>query len=232
MAITVRAPNRADRPARRGAAAAVGLSPAVVPLGVALGVALAETSAPKVVAWATAPLMIAGAAQLALVSELDRGSTVLSAVLAALLLNGRFVVYGAAVAGRFADQPRWFRWLGPWFVVDQSYALVNARLDESTSADEFRRFYLGAALLLTAFWTVSVGAGILLGPVMPPALPVEFVLAPMFVALVVPGLRGPSEIAAALLGALAASIWSSTSSLALAVAGGLCAGATVRSAVR
>lgn len=205
----------ARRAAVRGAMAGAGLVPAVIPLGVALGVALAETSAPPLLAWLTAPLLIAGASQLVLVTHLDAGATVVVAVLATTLVNARFVVYGAALAHRFTAQPSWFRWLGPWFVVDQSYALVTAahasgQLSERAAPDEFRRFYLGAAGLLSLVWSASVGAGVALGPVLPPSLPLEFVLPAMFIALVVPGLGSRTEVAAAAAGAAAAVLTTSS----------------------
>lgn len=214
----------------RGLIAAVALVPGVVPLGVALGVAVGETAAHDLVAWSGGPLLVAGSAQLVLMSQLDGGSGVLAAAFAAVLVNARFVVYGAALARRFAAQPGWFRWLGPWFVVDQTYSIVataeaTGRLDARASADEFRRFYLAAALLLFAVWSASVGVGVVLGPVLPAWLPLEMVLSVMFVALVVPGLRVRSELAAAVIGVVAATTLSSTFALVTAaVAGAVVAG--------
>jgi predicted branched-subunit amino acid permease len=155
-----------------------------------------------VIAWLTAPLLVAGASQLTLISQLDAGEAALAAVTSALLVNSRFVIYGAALARRFSDQPRWFRWLGPSFVVDQTYALAARRSDAFRSPEDFRRYYLAASTLLWATWTVSVGAGVLAGPVLPSSLPLEFVFPAMFVALVVPMLKGRSELFAAALGAL------------------------------
>lgn len=193
------------RPAvRHGVAAALSLVPAVAPLGFALGASLAATTAPRLVAWFTAPLMVAGSAQLVLVSQLDAGAPLFGAVAAALLLNGRFVVYGAALAPRFALQPWWFRLLGAHYVVDQTYGLVAAWADHQTDATWFRRFFTTSGTILWLTWTTSVGAGILAGPALPESVPVEIVLPVMFVALVVPQLTGRTELGAATAGATAA----------------------------
>jgi predicted branched-subunit amino acid permease len=155
-------------------------------------------------------------------SQLDNGATVLAAALAAVLVNARFVVYGAALAHRFSGQPAWFRRLGPWFVVDQTYALVADGAPESN--DQFRRFYLGAAVFLFCVWSGSVAAGIIMGPVLPAWLPLEFVLPAMFVALVVPGLQRRGELLAALTGALLAVALASPLALgAAAIAGAMIA---------
>lgn len=232
--ITGRATGPTRSAAVRGALAGAGIVPAILPMGVALGVAVGETAAPPVLAWSTAPLLTAGSAQLVLLTNLDAGASVAAAVLAATLVNARFVVYGAALAPRFAGQPGWFRWLGAWCVVDQTYAVVasaeaSGRLDRAGPAVEFRHFYLTMVALLWLVWSLSVGVGVALGPVLPPGLPLEFVLPAMFVALVVPGLRTRTEVTTAVLGATVAVVLpSSTSALAVGAAIGLAVGATRR----
>jgi predicted branched-subunit amino acid permease len=180
---------------------------AIAPLGIALGAAMGETDVSPVVAALTAPLMVAGASQLALVSQLDQGATALAAALAAVLINLRFVVYGAAMSSRFAGQPRWFRLLGPHSVVDQSYGMVTARAADGDLPDgdarAFRRYFATAGGLLTAVWTVSVGIGIVAGSLLPEGIPLDLVLPAMFVGIVVPQLKGRRDLA---LAAVAAAI--------------------------
>lgn len=218
-------PPRRDA-ARRGARDALSLVPAIVPMGIALGVALAEMGTPPLASWLGAPLLVAGSSQLALMGQLDAGAPVLAATVAALLVNSRFVVYGAALADRFSRQPRWFRWLGAHYVVDQTYGLVVARIGDGDSDADFRRYYATAGTLLCGVWTLSVGIGILAGPVLPAGLPLEFVLPAMFLALIVPGLRQRSEVwACAAGGSLALAGLSPTASLLAGVAAGALTGA-------
>lgn len=227
-------PTTADlRPSRtsaahRGARDALSLVPGVVPMGIALGVALAEMGAPPLASWLGAPLLVAGSAQLALMDQLDAGASVATAAVAALLVNTRFLVYGAALADRFARQPRWFRWLGAHYVVDQTYGLVAARIGDDDSDADFRRYYTTAGTLLFAAWTLSVAVGTLAGPVLPAGLPLEFILPAMFLALVVPGLRHRSEVCAAVAGgSLALAGLAPTASLLAGLAAGALAGAVL-----
>ena len=50
---------QADHDVRRGIRAACALLPGIVPLGVALGVALGDTTSSRLLAWLSAPLLVA-----------------------------------------------------------------------------------------------------------------------------------------------------------------------------
>jgi len=218
---------RSAHDVHRGIRSALALLPAIVPLGVALGVAAGETSSSHLVVWLGAPLLVAGSSQLVLFGQLDHGATVVAAALAAIVLNARFVVYGAALAERFSGQPRWFRWIGPHYIVDQTFAMVVADVDDSVSNDQFRRYFAAAGTLLWFAWTCSVGIGLLAGPILPPEVPLEMVLPASFVALIVPGLAHRSEVLAVLFGAgVGAGAVESNSSLTIAALVGAVIGAT------
>lgn len=203
-----RAPDPAlagDRPERAAWRDASSLIPAVVPLGLAMGVALGDTAAPGVVAWFSSLTLMAGASQLALFTQLDAGASILVAVGVVIVINARFLVYGAVMAPHFRGQPRWFRALGAAFVVDQSYALTTARWPGGHSDRAgFRRYYLVLVAVLGLVWSASVGVGIAAGPILPAWLPLEVVVPAMFIAMIVPGMRRLTEVAAAVVGLAAA----------------------------
>ena len=94
-----------------------------------------------------------GASQLALVTV--AGSASLWALcVAVLVINSRHIMYSAALASAFREQPRWFRWLAPWFLVDQIFALASVR--PSHDPDSFRGYYLSCAVV---FFGVGVELG-------------------------------------------------------------------------
>jgi predicted branched-subunit amino acid permease len=213
---------------RRGLAGAVAVLPAIVPLGIALGVALGAMSSPTVLTWSSAPLLVAGASQLVLFSQLDSGAGFLAAGAGAVMLNSRFVVYGAALSARFGPaQPRWFRLVGPHFIVDQTYAMTLRGTTDADDHHDFRHYFATAGVVLWVAWSCSVGFGVLAGPVLPPQLPLEFVLSATFVALLVPGLSARRELAAVLAGvAVALAGIGSTVTLGLAALVGWAIGAS------
>ncbi|MGE3449597.1 MAG: AzlC family ABC transporter permease [Microbacteriaceae bacterium] len=187
-------------PLRRGVRAGLSLVPGIGPLGVALGVALGDLSVDGTIAWLSAPLLTAGSSQLVLMGQLHHGAGPMAAAALAVLTNSRFVLYGAALADRFTGQPAWFRWLAPHFVVDQTYGLASSRLAADEPPAVFRSFFAVSGFLLWVIWSVSVGVGLLAGPILPAQLPLEFVLPAMFLGLIVPGLRTGREALAVVFG--------------------------------
>jgi 4-azaleucine resistance transporter AzlC len=172
---------------------------AIAPFAMVLGVAIGASVVPDLVGAVMAPVLYAGSSNFAAIAVLDAGGTALTAALTAMVVNIRFMMYGAALADRFADQPRWFRWLGPWFIIDQLFALASAR-DEQDPA-WFRGYWLSAAALIGAIFTVMVVVGILLGPVLPTGAGLQFTVPAMFLALLVGQLRDKPALVAAIAGA-------------------------------
>lgn len=166
----------------------------MIPFGLVLGVAVNASSMPTAIAWSTSPLIFAGAAQLATVS-LAASSAWLALVATASVINLRHVMYSAAIAPRFADQPRWFRIVGPYLLVDQVFALVTD--DGTRTGDAFRRHYLAVGLFFFTGWNLAVVAGMLAGEAIPGTWRLDAAPAVMFCGIVVIGLAHRSAAAAA-----------------------------------
>ncbi|MGB0112493.1 MAG: AzlC family ABC transporter permease, partial [Ilumatobacteraceae bacterium] len=93
--------------------AAIPLFLPAIPFGLVLGVAVTESAMPTAVGWSTNVIIFGGAAQLATVS-LAATATWFTLVATAAVINLRHVMYSAALSSRFSDQPKWFRWIGPY----------------------------------------------------------------------------------------------------------------------
>lgn len=151
-----------------------------IPFGFVVGLAATESAMPLGVAWLTAPLIFAGAAQLAMIT-LAGTASLWAVITAVLVINTRHVMYSAALAPAFRAQPRWMRWVGPFFMVDQTFAL--AALQTHRSPADFRRYYLTVAFTLYAIWNVVVPLGMLVGPVVPDSWRLDFAPPVMFAGL-------------------------------------------------
>ncbi len=179
--------------------AAIPLFIPAIPFGLVLGVAITDSAMPTGIAWSTNLTVFAGAAQLATVS-LAATATWLTLVATAAVINLRHVMYSAALSPRFNDQPGWFRWIGPFFLIDQLFALTSVRT--KMPGPQWRRFYLSAGIFYFVSWTTVVTLGLVVGSSIPTEWRLDVAPAIMFSGLVVLGLTNRPGIVAAVVGAL------------------------------
>lgn len=172
-----------------------------IPFGFVVGVAIVESDMPLLAGWSTSLTIFAGASQLATVT-LAGVASVWAVVVAALVINSRHVMYSAALAPTFRHQPRWFRWVAPFVLIDQLYALVALRVDHSPAA--FRRYYLSLGAFFYLSWIVLVTIGMAVGPAVPSSWRLDLAPAIMFTGLVVVSIeRAPAAVAAVVAAAVA-----------------------------
>jgi 4-azaleucine resistance transporter AzlC len=176
----------------------------IAPIGIAAGLfalsfgVLARTSG---MGW-TAPLVMSattfgGSAQFAVVSVLAGGGSALAAIVAAVMLNARYAPIGISIASAFRGSvPK--RVVQSQLIVDESWAMTVRR-----KGGFDLQVFLGAGLLLYVFWIAGTVAGLLLGDVVgdPNRLGIDAAFPALFLALLVPQLRGRLHVSAALLGA-------------------------------
>lgn len=169
-----------------------------IPFGLVLGLAITESVMPAGVAWSTNIFVFAGASQLALIS-LAATATWATLVATAIVINLRHVMYSAALAARFRDQPTWFRWVAPALLIDQVFALIVARPE--LEGDEFRKTYLVTGLAFFSVWNAVVLLGIFVGGAIPSSWRLDVAPGVMFLGIVVLGLASRANVAAAITGA-------------------------------
>ncbi|MGA7097000.1 MAG: AzlC family ABC transporter permease [Acidimicrobiia bacterium] len=185
--------------ARRAVVDALPLFVPAVPFGLVIGLAISESGINTMVGWSSSWIIFGGAAQLTLISLLGAGTAVAAAVTAGLVVNARHLMYSAALAPTFQRQPRWFRWLGPYVLIDQLFALASVRLDDEP--DVFRTYFLAAGLTFWSMWQLTTAIGLVIGPVVPQSWNLEFAVPILFIGLLVLGIDRWPKAVAALVGA-------------------------------
>jgi 4-azaleucine resistance transporter AzlC len=190
------------RPAiRAGALTALPLALAVVLFGMSFGVLAASTGGmgalPAVVMSATT---FAGSAQFAASSIVAGGGQPIAAIVAALLLNARYVPIGVSVARVLAGGPL-RRFVKAQLIVDESWAIA-ARRDGGFDAERL----IGAGIVLWLAWVGGTVIGAVGGDALgdPAALGLDAAFAALFLALLAPQLRTRSAVSAAIGGAVIA----------------------------
>jgi predicted branched-subunit amino acid permease len=174
--------------------------------GVTLGVTMSALEIRPLHGLVGAAVVYGGSAQLTAVTLVHQGAGFVAVVVSAATVNSRLLLYGASLSWRFRDQPRWFRWLGPQFVVDQTYLLSNARPE--LTARVFRRYWTCLGAFVLVVWCGSIALGMLAGPVLPDLPHLGFVGTALFLGLLAPRLTSRPAVAAALTGGLVAAVMS------------------------
>ncbi|HWH06293.1 MAG TPA: AzlC family ABC transporter permease [Gaiellaceae bacterium] len=189
-----------DRPSRvrDGVLAALPLAPAPVLFGAAFGVLAVDAGMGRLAAILMSATTFAGSAQFAAASILQTGGAAVAAIVAAVLLNARYLPQSVSVAAIFPGGRR-RRLLESQLIVDESWAL-------SGRSGRFEYAVLvGAGLVFWVLWVGGTALGALVGEALGDvrALGLDAAFAALFLALLVPYLRtGRARLAAALAGAI------------------------------
>jgi predicted branched-subunit amino acid permease len=160
----------------------------LIPFAGVVGVTMAALDIPVLIGVVGSALVFAGSAQLAVLGLLGSGAGIVPMLISVLMINSRFAVYGGALEPMFRRQPRWFRWLGPHFLVDQNYALTTARND-LTDPQRFRRYWMTTSAAIGAVWLTTIAAAMSLGQTVPKDSPLSFAATCIYIALLVPNMK-------------------------------------------
>ena len=184
--------------ARRGATLAIPLAVAVGLFGVSFGVlSQSPRGMGALAAVAMSATTFAGSAQFAAASILEAGGGVIAAIVAAVLLNLRYLPIGVSVApGIRGGLPR--RLLAAQLAVDESWA-ISANGDGTYSVGRLA----GAGIVLWLAWVGGTIIGVIGGEALgdPSVLGLDAAFPALFLALLWPQLRSRRASLAALLGA-------------------------------
>ncbi|MEX2211213.1 MAG: AzlC family ABC transporter permease [Gaiellaceae bacterium] len=185
---------------RAGARAMAPLLPAVLAFGVSFGVLARAAGMGAVAPVVMSATTFAGSAQFAAASILGNAGTVAAAIVAAVLLNGRYAPMSVAAGPGFGG-PTWRRLFTSQLIVDESWALAargGGRFDVP--------YLLGAGLTLYPFWVGGTAIGVLAGDFVgdPERLGLDAAFPALFLALLAGQIEGRRGAAAALLGGVIA----------------------------
>jgi 4-azaleucine resistance transporter AzlC len=180
-----------------GVRVAAPIGVAAVAFGVSFGVLARSAGMGRMAPVLMSLTTFGGSAQFAAASILGAGGGVVTAVVAAVLLNLRYGPIGLSAATTLRG-PWWKRILTAQLIVDESWAIAqrdDGRID--------RHLLVGAGLLLLACWTMGTAVGAFAGDLVadPSSLGLDAAFPALFLALLWPQVRERSRLLAALAGA-------------------------------
>jgi 4-azaleucine resistance transporter AzlC len=186
-----------ERNHRDGVRATLPLGVAVLGFGVSFGVLARAAGMGSVAPIVMSATTFAGSAQFAAASVLSAAGSIVTAVVAAVLLNARYAPIGVSVAP-FLTGSLWSRFLHGQLVVDESWAIA-AEGDGRYNP----RVLVGSGLTIYVGWVLGTTLGVLFGKVIgdPAKLGLDAAFPALFLALLVPQLKTARSKQAAVLGA-------------------------------
>ncbi len=173
-----------------------------LPFALLFGVMVVESGVPHLLGWSSSIIMFGGSAQMTLITLVGEGAAVSAAVTTTLIVTARHILYSVTLAPRFQVQPRWFRWVGPYVLIDQVFALTQVR--DLSDDDDFRHYYLAAGFTFWFMWAVFTGLGIILAPIIPESIGIEIAITLMFLGLLLMAIRRRSQVMTAVISAVVA----------------------------
>lgn len=189
---------------RAGAAAIAPMLMGVVPFGLVAGAAPVANGFDGWTAVGLSTVVFAGASQLAIVDVLSHGGSAVVAILAALTINLRMVLYSASIAPYLGHESTRRRLVAAYLLNDHALSVPRWAADDR--ADGRLAFYVGAGVVLWVGWVAATMAGVLLGAAVPDSVPLDFAVPLVFLVLLVPVLVDRPAVVAAAAGGAAAVI--------------------------
>ena len=135
---------------------------------------------------------------------IDSGTSLFVVVATALVINIRHLMYSAALAPHFSEYPRRSRYLLPYLLTDQAFAVSMLRYETVTNPVYKRWFFTGAGLALWGSWQVATVAGVVLGAQIPESLGLGFAIPLVFLVLLIPVVQTRPGLVAAISGGVVA----------------------------
>jgi predicted branched-subunit amino acid permease len=176
----------------------------VGPFGLIFGVSAAASDVDQLAAWASSFIVFGGASQLAIVDIMGSGGAAVTALLTAIIINSRHLMYSADM-GRYTTQESFGKRAAVGYLMtDQAYLVSSTRFPDPAASQGFMPYYFGAGLTLWATWQTTTTAGFFLGNVIPESWSLEFAIPLTFGALLILAVKTKPALVAATVGGIVA----------------------------
>jgi 4-azaleucine resistance transporter AzlC len=173
---------------------------AAIPFGLIIGLSGVQAGLTALQSSAMPYVVYAGASQLASLQLLGGGAPLVVIWLTAALINVRFLIYSASLAGHFAHLSVPWRLLLAYVTTDQVFGLTVTRFRTAHKPKNPGAYFLVLAGLCWLAWTGAGVVGATMGTALPTAWQLDFIVPLIFLALLVSSLRNGPAWAAAVVG--------------------------------
>lgn len=178
-----------------------------IPLGIACGLLLRSAGLSPLQVGAMSALVFGGSAQFTAAALLMARAGGVEIILTMLLLNARQMLYSISFITHIKQEPNWKIALLTNFTADESYALNIVRFQESERKNQKWTIDDAMACAITSYlvWVIATFVGACVGEWLQfPNVVMNFIMAAMFIGLLIPQLKTRLLISVTLLSGLLA----------------------------
>lgn len=172
----------------------------VVPFATLFGVVSADAGLDMLQTFALTSVVLAGASQVTFLELMRDGAGLWIALLAAIAVNTRMLLYSASLAPHMRGIPVGWRALMAYVLFDHCFQLSHARYEAQPQLTPGERagYFLGLAAVVLPSWFGFSLIGAWIGSRIPTELPVDYAGIILFTALFAPAIRNLPFVVAAL----------------------------------
>lgn len=176
----------------------------VIPFGMIYGILAIAAGLPPSAAQAMSFIIFAGSSQFVSAQMYGLGVPPIVNIFSIGVINLRHALYSASIAPYLQKLPTRWKLILAYLLTDEAYAVTILHYQQEADKHLKHWFFLGAGLTLWTTWQLSTALGIFLGATIPTSWSLDFTLALIFIALVVPSLKDKASLGAALSAGVAA----------------------------
>ncbi len=168
---------------------------AAVPFGILYGALAVAGGLSETLTMAMSLLVFAGSSQFIAVTLMTAAVAAPVIVFTVFIVNLRHMLYSATLMTQMQNYPQWVRLPLAFWLTDETFAVINNKLNQSPSDRYFVWYYFGSAVAMYSNWQLCTWVGFNMGQGIPDlgswGLEVAMVVA--FVGIVVTSLHRPSH---------------------------------------
>ncbi|TQF70106.1 AzlC family ABC transporter permease [Pseudoalteromonas luteoviolacea] len=178
------------------------LNLAVLPWGILCGSLAIQNGFSALEAQLMSLLVFAGSAQLVAIELMAKDVSFVTLVITTFIISARHLLYGLSIRNKMIDKP--LKWRGPiaFFLTDELFAFSHHHRAYQGKLRLVYALVAGASFYLA--WNLWTFFGIVAGQYLPDLtnLGLDFAIAAIFIALVIPGITNTSTLVACIVSGL------------------------------
>lgn len=179
------------------------VTPSYLPFGLVCGLASVNAGLTTGASLGLPAFVFGGSSQAVLLQFLQGNATLWIAVLSGCVINLRMAVYSAAMAAHVRHLGKPQRMLVAAFLVDNTFAFVQARERSHPHDPHLISYYAGLTTVFWIGWLLFCTVGVFAGNIVPASWQLDFAIPLSFIAIAATSIRSVPMGAAALVGGTA-----------------------------